>query len=77
MRGADRRMYLCRNEDLVVKKWRRYLELVIIVSPPALEMHKTRQRHTRELHQFQTGRMHRLQTRQSDAGRANAALSLY
>ena len=44
MRGADRRMYLCRNEDLVVKKWRRYVELVIIVSPPALEMHKTRQR---------------------------------
>ena len=44
VRGADRRMYLCRNEDLVVKKWRRYLELVIIVSPPALEMHKTRQR---------------------------------
>ena len=44
MRGADRRMYLCRNLDLVVKKWRRYVELVIIVSPPALEMHKTRQR---------------------------------
>ena len=48
MFGADRSMYLCRNEDLVVKKWRRYLELVIIVSPPALEMHKTRQQRAHE-----------------------------